>query len=182
MLLAGEDQVLAHRELGENLQELEGAAHPEPVEVARPHAGDGAAVDVYVAGSRRELAENAVEQGRLAAAVRADDAEDLAGAHLERDARHRGDAAEMLLQAAHVEDAAHRSLATALDRGLNRRSARPSRPAGQMTISTTTSTATMAPTYGPRKYPEPPTTTMSSRLSDKLSENGEGSMYCTSGA
>src|SRR5262249_23096295 len=96
---------------------------------------------VHVAGARRELAENAVEQGRLAAAVRTDDAEDLAGAHLERHAGHRDDAAEMLFQAAHLEDGGHRSLATALARVLSRRSARPSRPAGQMTISTITSTA-----------------------------------------
>src|SRR5262249_32347410 len=141
MLLPGEDQVLAHGELGEDLQQLERAAHAEAVEIARAHAGDGVAVEVHVAGARRELAEDAVEQGRLAAAVRTDDAEDLAGAHLGREAGHRDDAAERLLQVAHLEDAGHRSLATALDRGLSRRSARPSRPAGQMTISTITRTA-----------------------------------------
>ena len=53
---------------------------------------------------RRELAEDAVEQRGLAAAVRADEAEDLALAHVEGDAVDRGDAAEALADVADFED------------------------------------------------------------------------------
>src|SRR5215475_4687529 len=100
MLLAGEDQVLTHAQLRKDLQQLERPAHAEPVEIARPHAGDRAAVEPHVAGGGPQLAEDAVEQGRLAAAIRADDAEDLALAQGERYARHRNDAAETFLQIA----------------------------------------------------------------------------------
>ena len=93
---AGENQVLAHGQLGEDLQQLERAADAEPVEVARPHAGDGAAVELHLAGTRPELAEDAVEQRRLAAAVRPDDAEDLALVDVERHAVDGLDAAEAL--------------------------------------------------------------------------------------
>jgi len=40
----------------------------------------------------------------------------------------------------------------------------------------------MAPRNGAKKKPEPPTTTISSKLSDKPNANGVGSTNCTSGA
>src|SRR6185503_3956572 len=91
VLLPGEDQVLAHRELRKHLQQLEGAAHPQAVELAGPQAGDLAAVDAHLPGRGRELPEDAVEQRRLARAVRPDQAEDLALAHLERNAVDRAE-------------------------------------------------------------------------------------------
>src|SRR5215212_8468691 len=74
VLLRGEDEVLAHGKLREDLQELERAAHAEPVEIAWPHSGDGAAIQSHLAGGRVQLPENAVEKSRFAAAVRSDDA------------------------------------------------------------------------------------------------------------
>src|SRR5204863_9117250 len=94
VLLAGEDQVLAHRELREDLQELEGAADAEAVQVAGPHAGDRAAIDAHIPRGGRELPEDAVEERRLARAIRSDEAQDLTLVHVEGHAVDRVDAAE----------------------------------------------------------------------------------------
>src|SRR5437762_7246774 len=131
MLLSSEDQILPHRQLWEHLQKLEGAADAETIQFGRPQSGDDLAVDLDLATGRRELAEDAVEQRGLAAAVRADQAEDLALLHVEADAIDRLDAAKTLLDVADFEDRGHgavsnRDLATArnADAALVRRSAR----------------------------------------------------------
>ena len=81
--------------------------------------------------ARLQLAEDAVEQRRLAAAVRADDAEDLAFVDVERHAVDGDDAAEALLQVAHLEHGAHRApLRPCAARGVGRGLA-PRRPARQ---------------------------------------------------
>jgi hypothetical protein len=54
-----------------------------------------------------QLAEDAVEQRRLAASVRSDDAEDLALVHIERHAFNGVNAAELLGQVANFEDRHH---------------------------------------------------------------------------
>src|SRR6185295_16287492 len=89
VFLPGEDQVLAHRQLREHLQQLEGAADPEAVELAGPHAGDAAAVDAHL--PRR----------------RPDQAEDVALAHVEGDAVDRAYAAERLGKIAYFQDGIH---------------------------------------------------------------------------
>src|SRR6266702_5274691 len=131
MLLACEDQVLAHREFWKHLQQLEGSADSELVELGGAQAGHDLAVELDLAAGRRELAEDAVEQRRLAATVRPDQAEDLALADVEADAVDRGDAAKALLDVGDFEDCAHctvssRDFATArnADAALVRRSAR----------------------------------------------------------
>src|SRR5205085_1427413 len=136
--LRGEDQVLAHSQLGKDLQQLEGAADSQPVEVARPHAGDGASVEPHLAGARAELAEDAIEQRRLAAAVRPDDAEDLAFVDVERHAVDRQNAAEALGEIAHFEHGGHDALSALR---ANRRSPMPISPLGDMMSSTITSSA-----------------------------------------
>src|SRR6266568_3757508 len=68
VLLAGEDQVFPYRQFREHLKQLERAADAEPVQIRWPEPGDDLAVDLYLAAVRRQLAEDAVEQGRLAAA------------------------------------------------------------------------------------------------------------------
>src|SRR2546425_11531585 len=70
----------------------------------------------------RSLAENAVEQRRLAGAVGPDEAEDLARVHGERHPVHGADAAERFPQVADFEDRGHE---------VRRRSASPSRPDGK---------------------------------------------------
>src|SRR5262249_50042951 len=122
-----------------------------PIEVARTHAGDGAAVEGYVAGAWLQLPQDAVEQGRFAAAVGADDAEDLALVHLEGHVVDGEDAAEMLAEAVHRKQRAHgaapwragaaSSRPPVFAPDMSSRSAKPSRPVGQNTISAITTTA-----------------------------------------
>ena len=47
---------------GKDLQQLKRAAHAQPVEIARPHAGHRAAVEMHIARARPQLSEDAVEQ------------------------------------------------------------------------------------------------------------------------
>ncbi len=65
------------------------------------------AVDLHLAAVWRELAENAIEQRGLAAAVRADQPENLALLHVEADAVDRGDAAETFADIADFEHRGH---------------------------------------------------------------------------
>src|SRR6266852_2688663 len=198
VLLAGQDQVLAHGQLRKDLKQLKRAAHAEPIEIARTHAGHGTAVEMHVAGARPQLSEDAIEQRRLAAAVGTDDAENFTFGDVEGYAVDGDDAAEALPEIAHFENATHRtpslvahfpeewapisglpeigrqycpsrlqptwvvfrrkcdqieslvavfgasataSGAVLAGDGLNRRSAKPSRPAGENTIRTITSSA-----------------------------------------
>jgi hypothetical protein len=131
MLLAGEDQVLPHRQFWKHLQKLEGAADAQTIEVRRPQSGHDLAVDLDLTTGRRELAEDAVEERGFAAAVRADQAEDLALLHVEADAIDGLDATKTLLDLADFEDRGHGAvssldLATArsAEAALVRRSAR----------------------------------------------------------
>jgi hypothetical protein len=107
LLLPGKDEVLPHRQFRKHLQKLEGAADAEPIQLGRPQSGDDPAVDLHLAIGRRKLAEDAVEQRGLAAAVRADQAEDLALLHVEADAVDGLDAAKALLDVADFEDCGH---------------------------------------------------------------------------
>ena len=109
------------------------------------------AVDADLAVGRQQLAEHAIEQRRFARAVRPDDAEDFAVAHLERHVIDRGDAAEALAQIGDFENRRHRDVTSGVQRrgaagacgfvGLNSFSARPSIPVGQNAIIAMTSTA-----------------------------------------
>src|SRR3954468_20475877 len=86
MLLTGKDEIVAHRQFREYLQQLEGAADPETIEIRWPLSGNELAVDPDLARARHQLAEDAVEQRRLAAAIGTDEAENLALLHVEADA------------------------------------------------------------------------------------------------
>src|SRR5258707_15855242 len=127
--------------------------------MAGPKTRRRRAVEMQITRARPQLPENGIERGRLAAAVRADDAENFACDDVERHPIHRDDAAEAFPQIVHRQHRAHRApspcaaasgpttdvsaadLAPGLAAGLVRRAARPSRPEGQTTISTTTRSA-----------------------------------------
>ena len=49
MFLPGEDQVVAHRKLRENLQQLKRPADAEAIEVAGAHAGRDLAINAHLA-------------------------------------------------------------------------------------------------------------------------------------
>src|SRR5205814_4055151 len=112
-------------------------------------AGYGAAVEPHLARTRRKLAEDAVEQRRLAAAVRSDDAEDLALVDIERNAFDRMDAAELLGEIAHFEHRHHATFASVtgaaggsvLRAAVKRCWKNPMMPLGLNTSSTITKTA-----------------------------------------
>src|SRR5262245_12728328 len=155
VLLARQDQIVAHAQLREDLKELKGAADAQPIEVAGTQSRHRTAVEMHITRARPQLSEDAVEQRRLATAVGTDDAEYLAFVDLERHPVDRDNAAEALLEVAHGEHWTHRapSLCTAgsgrvtgasaapLPAGLVRRSTSPSRPEGHNAISTITRTA-----------------------------------------
>ena len=83
MLLSREDEIVAHRKLRKNLQQLKRPADAETIKIAGPRARRHLAIDAYFAGARLQLPEHAIEQGRFARSVRPDDAENLAGTDLE---------------------------------------------------------------------------------------------------
>ena len=66
-------------------------------------AGELAALEHDRAGGRRVVAADDVDEGRLARAVRPEQAEDLAAPHVDVDAGERAHAAERLVQAAHAQ-------------------------------------------------------------------------------
>ena len=98
-----ERDVLEHRHAGDHLHVLEGARHAALRDLARGQAVDALAAQRHLAARGRQHAGDEVEGGRLAGAVRADQAEDLAGAHLEADVVDRHQAAELLAHRLHVE-------------------------------------------------------------------------------
>src|SRR5207248_5211603 len=78
-------QVLEHRHAREGLEALEGAAQPQPGPAMGGQVGDVAAVEAHRSPVGLEQACEAVEQGGLAGAVRADEGGDLAGRDVEGD-------------------------------------------------------------------------------------------------
>ena len=106
----------------EQLVDLEGAGDAAPHPLVRLERGDVVAFEQDAPGGRAQHAGEEVDHGGLAGAVRAD--QGMAGALLdrERDAVGRGDAAEMLVEAAGLEHDRH------VTRPLQQRLARRSRP------------------------------------------------------
>src|SRR3546814_20952638 len=79
----GHDQVVAHRAVREELDALERAADTPAGPLVHRQARDVVAVELHPAGVGLEHAEDAVEEGRLARAVRSDQAHPHAGPHLD---------------------------------------------------------------------------------------------------
>jgi hypothetical protein len=76
--------VLQHRHAFKRLRHLEGARQSELRPRLRRHAGDVMAFEQHLARGRNQIASQAIEEGRLAGAVRSDQAENIA--RLQRDA------------------------------------------------------------------------------------------------
>src|SRR6187399_2228328 len=66
---AGSDQVVPHRQLAEHLQRLEGPSNAAPRQLERRPAGDVLAAELDRARRGLDLAQNAVEERRLAGSV-----------------------------------------------------------------------------------------------------------------
>src|SRR6185437_6387217 len=78
----------------EGRRHLEGAADAEPFMLLRGRVGHIAAIEQDAAARRPEIAGDAIEEGRFAGAVGADEADDLAFGDGEVGASHRLEAAE----------------------------------------------------------------------------------------
>ncbi len=103
-VLRDDAQVLQHRHRRKEASELEGAPHAHRIDEVRRTPGDVLALVDDLAAVRRFQPGDEVEHRRLAGAVRADDAGDLAALDLEAGAVNRLDAAEALRDVADVQD------------------------------------------------------------------------------
>ena len=82
--MRGDEEVLAHREVVEELDRLPRARQPAPRPRVRRQRGELLAVELHATAGADEAADR-VDEGRLAGAVRADQADELARADLEVD-------------------------------------------------------------------------------------------------
>jgi hypothetical protein len=96
VFLTRQDKIVPHRELGKDLKQLESSAYTPARHLRWPHSGDFLAIERHSPLGWPKLAENAIEQCRLAAAARPDDAEKLAFARIEANIVDGRNAAEAL--------------------------------------------------------------------------------------
>ena len=92
--MGADPNVVEHRKIGKQRDVLEGAADADLGDPVRRARQDALAFHQDVAGARLIEPAEAIEQRRLAGAVRPDQAEDLALMHVEGHAIQRDDAAE----------------------------------------------------------------------------------------
>src|SRR5262245_54977017 len=191
------EQVVAHAQVREHLELLEGPAHARARDAHRGERGElqrgrPAGAEPRTPGVAALEAADAVEERRLPGAVRTDQPGDRAAGDVEGDAVERDDALIPLDDALDAEDRAHADGARA---AVPRRPSQVASPAGRnSTISSKmtpysserTSGAirsssgsavnTTAPATGPQSVPDPPRITMISRVSDTENPNTPGSM------
>src|SRR6266850_2190049 len=164
--MRADQHVVDHGHAGERPVVLEGSHHAARSDAVRRQAEDRLAGEAHLAARRRIGAGDDVEGGRLAGAVRADHAEDLAFVDLEVERRHGSEPAEALRQLLDLENRSHM----------------PIKPPGWKRIAATTSTpntsawwcptsgesqngsrnSSVAPITAPAWRPAPPTITMKS--------------------
>src|SRR5436190_9880534 len=171
--LEGKPQVFDHRKILEQVVALKRTCHAHPADPVRRAAGDVLAVDEDVAGTRRELSADLINQAGFAGAVRADDDVSLAGDNVEADIVGDDETAERAIEMVDPERSHGRALFMRMSR------IAPQMPAGKnMTqqikvmpmmasqcslYELTTffiSRNTPAPIAGPIKVPAPPSMVM----------------------
>src|SRR5881409_2628755 len=103
-----DEQVLQRRQLGEDADDLEGAADTAARDLPRLETVQALAAKAHAAGVELLDAGDAVEEGRLARPVGADQAVDATGLEGERDVVDGGHATEALPHALHREHGRHR--------------------------------------------------------------------------
>src|SRR5262249_11229205 len=113
--------VFEHRELREDLRDLEGAGDAECHPLFGRKRGDVPSFERDLAFARRKQSADEVEESRLAGAVRTDDRAELALLYGERYVAHRHEAPEALARVTDFEDVHARSP----------RRMKPSRPRGK---------------------------------------------------
>ena len=103
------EHVVERRQLGEERHLLEGAGDAVARAVVARQVGHVPPAQEHLSARGRQGARDDVEERALARAVRTDEPDELALAHRERHAVERGEAAELLGDAADLEDGRHRS-------------------------------------------------------------------------
>ena len=103
LAVAADHDVFQHREAIEQRDVLEGAADPLGGDAVAGNGQQGAALEQDVAGTGLVEPAQAVEQGCLAGAVRADQPDDLSGMNVEADLVQRHDATEAYSDVPHAE-------------------------------------------------------------------------------
>src|SRR5881275_1159675 len=142
--LEDEEQVVAHRQLAEDgifLREVP-EAHPRPPMQGQP--GQVLAAEKHLALVGDEKPDHAVEAGRLAGAVRSEEAHHLAGTDLEGDAVHDAAAAKALGEASRNEGA-HRAPVAEAFRGRSSPWARSTRTSCESRFTVIRSPASVSP-------------------------------------
>ena len=112
----GGEHVLEHRHAAERPRDLVGARQPPPAAFRGRDFGHVLAEKAHPAGGRRMRPDQHAQQRRLAGAVRADDADRLAGADGKVDPVEHHEGAEALRQALRVQQKAIRTPAGQLRR------------------------------------------------------------------
>ena len=107
----GGEDILEHRHAAEGPRNLMRARQPPPASLRRRRGGDVLAEKAHPPAGRRMRADQQAEQGRLAGAVRPDDAHRLAGADGKVDPVEHHEGAEAFRQAFRLEQKAVRSRA-----------------------------------------------------------------------
>ena len=128
--MRGDEQVLADRQVVEQLDRLPRAREPAPRPRVRRQAGEVVAVELDAAPAADEAGDR-VDERRLARAVRADQPDELARADLEVDVDDGVHAAEADRDPGRPQDRCHRSVAPWELRG--RRAPRATRSASSRT-------------------------------------------------
>src|SRR4051812_26394956 len=104
MLLSSQDDIVEHAHLREHRELLEGAPDTELVQLRWPDAGNFAAIHVNLTRVQFKLAEDAIEERRLARAVRSDEPKDFALLHVEGHSSNSPNPAEALFDIANGEN------------------------------------------------------------------------------
>src|SRR6185503_19131447 len=133
----GHEQVLQHRHGVERARHLEAARDAQARALVGREAVDRTALEHDLARLVAQQARDAVDERGLARAVRPDQAEALALGDLEAHAREGGEAAEVLRDAAYLEE------------GFSHRLKSPRMPSGASTTKRTSSTPTISTLTSP---------------------------------
>src|SRR5260221_2251247 len=102
-----DEDIFQHRHFGEEPDVLEGAGHAPLADLVRLATSDVAAFEQYGSAVGTIDPAETIEEGGLARAVGADDADDPVGADAKIDVLHRLEAAEGLAQSAGFEQRRH---------------------------------------------------------------------------
>mgnify|MGYP003694571935 CR=1 FL=1 len=83
MFLSRKDEVVAHRKLRKNLQQLKRPTDAETIEVTGPRTRRDLAINAHFAGARLQLPEHTIEQCRFTRSIRPYYSEDLTSMDIE---------------------------------------------------------------------------------------------------